>query len=149
MKVTGDLEPGEIPTTEEERVKLKGIFSFQPKLRLPSKSHERREAHPQLRGTSHFSIDNSKTYNLDFGLHSAGFDAFMTGFVFATCLAQLGRTEREGIVTFTKCEAFVNRIFVTGKADHPCNFVKSVSAKFSDVHSKRIARLRNTEVEPF
>ncbi|GAU94440.1 hypothetical protein RvY_06212 [Ramazzottius varieornatus] len=146
-EANGDMEPGEIATTEEERVKLKGIFNFQPKIKA-AKSTERREVHPQLRGTSHFTIDNNKTYNLDFGLHSAGFDAFMTGYVFATSLAQLGRTEKEGRIQFTKSEGFVNRIHVTGKNDHPCNFVKSSTAKFSDVHEKLVARIRNTKAEP-
>ncbi|XP_055355692.1 target of EGR1 protein 1-like isoform X2 [Paramacrobiotus metropolitanus] len=98
----------------------------------------------QRLGTDHFSIDNRKSYNLDFGLHSAGFDAFMTGYVFATCMAQLGRSEKARRVVFTHPEGFVDRVHVTGKSE-PFVFRKSEHVQCSAAHFRKILECRNRQ----
>ena len=101
--------------------------------------------HPQRLGTGHFTIDNSRTYNVDFGLHSAGFDAFMTGYVFSVALAQLGRrTLLNGRLGFTQCDEYVGRVHVTGKME-PCVFKPSVHVKNSARHTAKIGRIRGAD----
>jgi hypothetical protein len=107
-----------------------------------SKKQVKEAVHPQRLSTHHFSMDISETYHIDFGLHSAGFDALMTGYVFAVCLAQLGRRlQHDGRVLFANCEGFVGRVHVTGKMEIYC-FSQSAHVKISAKHAQKIVRLR-------
>ncbi|OQV21816.1 putative Target of EGR1 protein 1 [Hypsibius exemplaris] len=123
------------------------IFNYVPKpgRGMPYTKPLPPPVHPQRLGSGHFTIDNGLTYNLDFGLHSAGFDAFMTGYVFAVCLAQLGREAKEdGRAVFKHCHDFVGRVHITGKSE-VFSCLRSLHVKASARHLQKIARIRALE----
>ena len=72
------------------------------------------------------------------GGHRAGYDAFMTGFIYAVYLTQLSVGEREGKIADWK-----NKLYLSGK-DYPLSVSKSAFAKQSKEHLEKIARIRLT-----
>ena len=73
------------------------------------------------------------------GGHSAGFDAFMTGFTFAFFSAKLGKKGCDSIHGLDHC---VNRLALGGK-DIPLQVVKSTFAKTSRLHREKMELLQN------
>ena len=70
------------------------------------------------------------------GGHRAGYDAFMTGFIYAVYLTQLSGGEREG-----KMADWKNKLYLCGK-DYPLSVSKSNFSKQSKEHLEKIAKIR-------
>ena len=70
------------------------------------------------------------------GGHRAGYDAFMTGFIYAVYLTQLSGIEREG-----KMAEWKNKLYLCGK-DYPLSVSKSNFSKQSKEHLEKIAKIR-------
>lgn len=79
------------------------------------------------------------------GGHRAGFDAFMTGYIFASLVIKHGRSA-EGATTvnslsdFGIAEEFGNKVYLGGK-DFPLQIAQSNFAKPSKLHAEKWARL--------
>ena len=72
------------------------------------------------------------------GGHRAGYDAFMTGFIYAVYLTQLGVGERE-----RKIAEWKNKLYLCAK-DYPLSVSKSNFAKQSKEHLEKIANIRKS-----
>ncbi|VDI57075.1 target of EGR1 protein 1 [Mytilus galloprovincialis] len=75
------------------------------------------------------------------GSHRAGFDAFMTGFILSTYIAQYGSYNGSLLLKDLGVEQMKNSIYLTGK-DHPLNIVKSSFAKTSKEHRDKFMKLK-------
>ncbi len=78
------------------------------------------------------------------GGHRAGFDAFMTGFVFCHFVAKFGRFRdlpSRPQMSDLGMQDFQNKITLSGK-DIPLQIMKSNFAKTSKEHSDKIAKLK-------
>ncbi len=78
--------------------------------------------------------------------HRAGFDAFMTGFVFAHFIAKHGKVKDlppDIHLNHLGMQEFRNKIALTGK-DIPLHVAKSNFARMSKEHSEKILLLRGT-----
>ncbi|KAM8839805.1 target of EGR1 protein 1 [Synchiropus picturatus] len=71
------------------------------------------------------------------GTHRAGFDAFMTGYIFAFTCAQIKNQEKEEESEETLMPSSVNKVYLSGKAA-PLNIVKSTFAKSSKAHMDKM-----------
>ena len=71
--------------------------------------------------------------------HRAGFDAFMTGFIFATFISNLSKDS-----TIPGCSHFANKIYLTGK-ELPWNIARSHFAKVSSQHQEKINRIKERQ----
>lgn len=76
-----------------------------------------------------------KEKKADEGTHRAGFDAFMTGYIFAFTCSQLKQREEESEDTLMPSS--VNKVYLSGKAA-PLNIVKSTFAKSSKAHMEKM-----------
>ena len=91
----------------------------------------------------------SKTGAVRTGGHRAGFDAFMTGYIFAWCLARYGKIPLQDVTTskaltvreLVEGEDFLNKIYLGGK-DFPLQVAQSNFAKPSKLHLEKLERLR-------
>ena len=72
--------------------------------------------------------------------HRAGFDAFMTGFVFAFFAARYGTAGDDAAFDM---DEFKNRVFLSGK-DFPLTVAKSNFAKYSKEHTEKFERILKT-----
>ncbi|XP_074544904.1 target of EGR1 protein 1 [Halichoeres trimaculatus] len=85
------------------------------------------------------SESNNHNTKTDTGTHRAGFDAFMTGYIFAYSHAQIKRDkggaeeEKEQKEEQTWLPSCLNKIYLSGKAA-PLNVVKSTFSKSSRAH---------------
>lgn len=70
------------------------------------------------------------------GGHRAGYDAFMTGFIYAVYLTQLSGGDRE-----RKIADWKNKLYLSGK-DYPLSVSKSSFSKQSKEHLEKIAKIR-------
>ncbi|KAM6918251.1 target of EGR1 protein 1 [Xenentodon cancila] len=84
---------------------------------------------------------NAQKKKADAGSHRAGFDAYMTGYIFAySCV--LTKTEEEAAVAVDEKEqswlpACLNKVYLSGKAA-PLNVVKSTFSKSSKAHIQKM-----------
>lgn len=81
------------------------------------------------------------------GGHRAGFDAFMTGYIFASFLAKFGRvkdgvTEGRTVADFGVAEELSNRVYLGGK-DFPLQIASSNFSKPSKSHLEKWERLQS------
>lgn len=80
----------------------------------------------------------------DTGTHRAGFDAFMTGFIFAHSYASDRKTEARADECEQESEQWLssclNKVYLSGKSV-PLNIVKSTFAKSSKAHLQKIEML--------
>lgn len=81
------------------------------------------------------------------GGHRAGFDAFMTGYIFASFLAKFGRvkdgaTEGKTVADFGVAEELSNRVYLGGK-DFPLQIASSNFSKPSKSHLEKWERLQS------
>lgn len=72
------------------------------------------------------------------GGHRAGYDAFMTGFIYAVF-----RTECNGLKD--KCDEWKNKLYLGGK-DYPLSVGKSNFSKHSKQHLEKIEKLRKSVI---
>lgn len=82
------------------------------------------------------------------GGHRAGFDAFMTGYIFASLFIKHGRAA-EGVTSlndFGIAEEFGNKVYLGGK-DFPLQIAQSNFAKPSKLHAEKWERLRCASAE--
>lgn len=82
------------------------------------------------------------------GGHRAGFDAFMTGYIFASLFIKHGRAA-EGATSlndFGIAEELGNKVYLGGK-DFPLQIAQSNFAKPSKLHAEKWERLRCTSAE--
>jgi len=83
--------------------------------------------------------------------HLAGFDAFMTGYIFAAFLSTKGKSSEESatssLAVLSFSEEVVNRIYLSGK-DFPLQVVQSNFAKPSKSHSEKWTRLKKSNDTP-
>lgn len=85
------------------------------------------------------------------GGHRAGFDAFMTGYIFASVVIKHGRVA-EGVTIvnslsdFGMAEEFGNKVYLGGK-DFPLQIAQSNFAKPSKLHVEKWERLRCASAE--
>ncbi|KAI0217885.1 Target of EGR1 protein 1 [Lamellibrachia satsuma] len=78
------------------------------------------------------------------GSHSAGHDAFMTGFTFAYCICKYAKCRSQSeTVSFSDidCSDMVNKVCLTGK-DIPLQVVRSNFAKTSKNHKEKLEWLK-------
>lgn len=78
------------------------------------------------------------------GSHRAGFDAFMTGFILSTYIAQYGSYSNDSCnLSFSDLgiDYMKNSVYLTGK-DHPLNVVKSSFSKVSKEHREKFVKLK-------
>ncbi|XP_060578955.1 target of EGR1 protein 1-like [Ruditapes philippinarum] len=73
------------------------------------------------------------------GGHRAGYDAFMTGFIYAVYRASGGKW-------IDKTEEWRNKLYLGGK-DYPLSVSKSSFSKHSKQHLEKIGTIRKTEVQ--
>jgi target of EGR1 protein 1 len=73
------------------------------------------------------------------GGHRAGYDAFMTGFIYAVYRASGGKW-------IDKTEEWRNKLYLGGK-DYPLSVSKSSFSKHSKQHLEKINTIRKTEVQ--
>ncbi|XP_053394700.1 target of EGR1 protein 1-like isoform X2 [Mercenaria mercenaria] len=71
------------------------------------------------------------------GGHRAGYDAFMTGFIYAVYRAS-------GDTWIDKTEEWKNKLYLGGK-DYPLSVSKSSFSKHSKQHLEKISKIRNTD----
>lgn len=81
------------------------------------------------------------------GGHRAGFDAFMTGYIFASFLAKFGRvkdgvSEGRTVRDFGVAEELSNRVYLGGK-DFPLQIASSNFSKPSKSHLEKWERLQS------
>lgn len=77
--------------------------------------------------------------------HRAGFDAFMTGFCFATFIVQHGEVKPTGesdkfMFSSYSTQSFANKLCLSGK-DIPLHITKSTFAKTSKCHREKLDRI--------
>lgn len=75
------------------------------------------------------------------GSHRAGFDAFMTGFILSTYIAQYGTYKGSFLFSDLGIDHMKNSVYLTGK-DHPLNVIKSSFAKVSKDHKEKFSKLK-------
>lgn len=97
------------------------------------------------RGADHPAAGPKK--NLDSGLHRAGFDAFMTGFILAHACA-LSKRDGTGEVSEQQQEQLwlpscLNKVYLSRKTV-PLNVVKSSFSKSSKAHQKKMEMVWGT-----
>ncbi|RWS29399.1 target of EGR1 protein 1-like protein [Leptotrombidium deliense] len=84
--------------------------------------------------------------NVKNGLHSSGFDAFMTGYCFAVNHAIHGETNIDSTCVYRasklKFKNLVFNLYLTGK-DQPLRVAKSAYAEPSKNHTQKMARIKN------
>lgn len=72
------------------------------------------------------------------GGHRAGYDAFMTGFIYAVFM-----TECNGLKD--KCNEWKNKLYLGGK-DYPLSVGKSIFSKHSKQHLEKIDKIRKSDI---
>lgn len=75
------------------------------------------------------------------GVHRAGYDAFMTGFIFAIYKSRCDGDE--GVV---QMEGWTNKLYLCGK-DFPLTVTKSSFSKNSKQHLEKMSKIRKPQVE--
>lgn len=100
------------------------------------------ESVKMLSGVSEMGVQQNMSRSINAG-HTAGFDAFMTGYIFATAIAEIGGAQVKDEVKITGGQLSVwrNKIYLTGK-EVPLSVAKSNFASVSNFHKEKHKRLQ-------
>ncbi|XP_051984543.1 target of EGR1 protein 1-like isoform X2 [Xyrauchen texanus] len=97
----------------------------------PGKTASKNESYASQPQESSEAPDKPKEKKVEGGTHRAGFDAFMTGYIFAFARTLTANTEESPNAPFiTGC---LNKLYLSGKSV-PLNVVKSTFSKSSKAH---------------
>ncbi|XP_041848101.1 target of EGR1 protein 1 [Melanotaenia boesemani] len=110
---------------------------------ITSVSESRTEVASGDRFTDASAVAEAQKKKADTGTHRAGFDAYMTGYIFAYSCA-FTKTEETGATMDEKEQSWLptclNKIYLSGKAA-PLNVVKSTFSKSSKAHVQKMEML--------
>lgn len=113
---------------------------------IESKTVTISESVKMLSGVSEVGVQQNISRSINAG-HTAGFDAFMTGYIFATAIAEISgaQVKEELKITGGQLSVWRNKIYLTGK-DVPLSVAKSNFASVSNFHKEKHKRLQEQKI---